>query len=61
MARRPASDSPPRTDPLSRDRTADMLKKLRRLNKEAGMLKASIDDAAARIVDEQDHRARKEE
>lgn len=60
MARRPASDSPPRTDPLSRDRTADMLKKLRGLNKEARMLKASIDDAEERIVNQQD-RERKNE
>jgi hypothetical protein len=43
--RRPASASPPRGDPLSRDRTADMLKKLRRLKIEAKMLKARIDTA----------------
>jgi hypothetical protein len=60
MARRPASDSPPRTDPLSRDRTADMLKKLRGLNKEARMLKASIDDAEERIVHQQDRERKKE-
>jgi hypothetical protein len=60
MARRRASDSPPRTDPLSRERTADMLKKLRGLNKEARMLKASIDDAEGRIVNQQ-NRERKNE
>ena len=37
-----------------------MLKKLRGLNKEARMLKASIDDAEERIVNQQD-RERKNE
>lgn len=60
MARRPASDSPPRTDPLSRDRTADMLKKLRGLNKEARMLKASIDDAEGRILNQQNQERKNE-
>jgi hypothetical protein len=46
--------------PLSRDRTADMLKKLRGLNKEARMLKVSIQDAKPLIVHEQD-RERKDE
>jgi hypothetical protein len=54
--RRPASASPPRGDPLSRDRTADMLKKLRALKLEAKMLKARIDTATMRPFDGKDRR-----
>jgi hypothetical protein len=44
MARRP-TESPAQDPQLSRKRTADMLRQLRNLSKDARMLKARIDTA----------------
>ena len=50
MARRSSSTNTPRTDPLSRLRTADMLKKLRMLKAEVRTLRASIGKAKTATV-----------
>jgi hypothetical protein len=59
MARRHPASAPAPADALSRDRTADMLKKLRGLKTEAKMLKARIENAERPIVDAKDRRLKR--